>query len=56
MTVDGFALYYTDFESLYGTTMFGGGTNVSLLETHWQAAGGGVRVKDAFTLDNVPMS
>jgi hypothetical protein len=55
VTVDGFALYSTDFESLYGTTMFGGGTNVSLLETHWQAGGGGVRVKDAFTLGNVPM-
>jgi hypothetical protein len=55
VTVDGFALYSTDFESLYGTTMFGGGTNVSLLETHWQATGGGVRVKDAFTLGNVPM-
>jgi hypothetical protein len=54
LKVGPFAVYYSDLEALYGTTGLSGSASFSLLETHSQAAGGGLIVNDAFAVGNVP--
>ncbi len=53
LTVGAFGVYDVDFEALYGNTTFSG-SQFSLLETRSQAAGGGLIVKDTFTVGSVP--